>query len=324
MKLFNLARFATMGIAAMAIAGLASAQGLTPRKQWALITDTGNGGCNGGSVHRLDVYNGSDHGSFGQGNLTNPVGIAVQPSTGVAYVAEQGAIKRFDPVSGAYLGAIVNSVGTGFAFEAIRFDSAGDLYVVLTQNFGMNYRLIKLDPATGGLLGASVVKFANSFFRMSLGFRPSGEVEVGHIYTAGTDDPTNDANYVDYFAASTQFEYTLIHPTGFTAPFQIFRTSDDTYIRWQIQFDGYQWTNTLTCGTGVLGSWLPVEKFDVNTDFQILFAESFNHETYALQKQQGTFHLRGYDTKGVAVKDAIVNLGAFQAGNLTGMAIFIK
>jgi len=326
MKLFKLSRLAVLGIAALAIVGLVSADGviIRPRKEWALITDAGTGAVNTGSVHRLDAYSGVDHGSFGQGNLNNPVAIAVQPATGVAYVAERTAIKRFDPVSGGYLGSIVSGVSGGLYFDAIRFDSAGHLYAVVLQNGGQSYRLFQVNPATGATLNVSALMPANSITRLSLGFRPNGTVEVSRVYVEPTDSSTNDATFIDHFTGASVYQSTDVFSAYLSATFQLFRTSDDTYIRWQGLSAAVGWKELLTGGVGNVANWATVETFDVKEGFHILFAESYGHETYALQKMGKSFGLRGYNTKGIPTEHSFLNLGSFPAGELTGMAIFVK
>lgn len=323
MKLSRLARLAVVGVAVLASVALASAQiVIRPRKQYALVTDMGKYSGfiqdfrpNTGYVRRIDCYTGADLGSFGDGLLTKPVSIAVQPSTGVAYVAEASTIKRFDVLTGQYLGSIVGNVGTGFQFDTIRFNSAGELYGIARANDRTKYRVFRFDPATGACTGLSpVIPFISNYV-LSLDFRPNGSLEATRF------DDTH-TTYVDKIGTDFAYQGSISFPATNGHPFQVYRASNDSYCRWSpSSFGGYDVAGGVgNVGIGQYAGWV-----SAYYDGQMLFAEGIAHQTYALvHGTTGQYRLLTYDTSGAP--QFVSDMPVAYSGYIwqSSMAIFVK
>jgi len=323
MKLSQIARLAVVGVAVLTTVALASAQiVIRPRKQYALVTDMGKYSGfiqdfkpNTGYVRRIDCATGADLGSFGDGLLTKPVSIAVQPSTGVAYVAETATIKRFDVLTGQYLGSIVSNVGYGFQFEAIRFNSAGELYGIARATDASKYRVLRFDPTTGACTGLSPVIQFPSHYVLSLDFRPDGTIEATRF-----DD--NYTTFVDKIGTNFAYQGSTAFSSANSHAFQVYRTSNDVYCRWSwSSIGGYDVAGGVgNVGAGQYAGWV-----SAYGDGQMLFAEGIAHRTYALvHGANGQYRLLTYDTSGAPqfISDMPVAYSSYIWQS--SMAIFVK
>ncbi len=104
-----------------------------------LVADRGNGTAGSSRVHRIDGTTGAYFGSFGGGFLDKAIGVAVDGSTGTAYVSESGgAIQAFNYSTGLYMGQIGGPV-------------FGDRYAIKVGDsiFGSGFSMLRTSLSTG-------------------------------------------------------------------------------------------------------------------------------------------------------------------------------
>ncbi len=311
MKFGHLARTALMGLAALA--ALASAQRTPPPVlnvlvQIGLVADAGHPGAGDGCIHRVNVGTGAFMGNFGSGYLADTNSVDIQPSTGVAFVADSAAIKRFDVKTGAYLGYLVLGSTLGGTIDKIRFTSAGDLYAIVGQGYVSNsYRLFKLNPATGAVLGSSIPMEGKGVPSMSLGFRPDGRVEVTNLYEGDT--------YIDSFTPNAKY-------TGYdyiSGLWSVYRTSSDCAFRWTPT--GFQSCYGKVGDLSLSGQFL----VNIGTDSPVLFAEGAAHHAYALSREYpGQAYIYRFTATTTPALTGQYWADPFAAVNLVDMSIYIS
>jgi len=310
MKFSNLARTALMGLAAFAT--LASAQRtpppvIKPLLQIGLVADAGHPGMGDGRIHRVNVLTGAFLGDFGMGCLGNTNSIDVQPSTGVAYVADAAAIKKFDVKTGAYLGYLVLGSTLGGTIDKIRFTSAGDLYAIVGQGYIPNtYKLFRLNATTGAVVGSSIPMQGKGTPSMGLGFRPDGRVEVNSTYEGDTyiDSFTPDAKYTGYDYISGLWS--------------VYRTSNDRVFRWLPS--GMQTAYGMVGDLSLGGSFLA----NIATNSPVLFAEGAGHYVYALSLE-GSYqpYIYRFNANGTPSLNNQYWANPFSVVNLVDMSVYV-
>ena len=302
-----LLRRALVGAAALAVLA-AAAVAQAPKVQLGLAADSGFGS-NTGAVHRIDLNTGKYLGAFGVGSLLSPVAVAVQPGTGIAFVADSVAIKRFDVSTGRFLGTVARATNFGaLGIGAIRFSPSGALYVVgkAPGPFNGDYYQgtpYRIDPATGAVLATGRYEDCYNGTLVGLGVRPSGEVEM---FDRGRYDSFSDR----YDAMTLAYhDYTAVSGTDQAD----FRASSDAFLRIQGNVNG---------GVGLFG----VGDFVIGSSgfTSANFAEGALNQSYLLDTFASTVQLVTFDTSGSPYSSGYRSLPAFAHGTLTGFAVYLK
>lgn len=169
MNLQTLARPALTGLALLAAASAALAQ--MPKVEMALYCDAGTG-----VVRRLDLQTGRYFGAIGAGKLLNPRELAVDGKTGVVYVLDALAIKKFNVSTGRFLGAIRPAATFGNPDDiVVEADGSVDVIQDLTLT---TYRIERYNPTTGALLGQSAPRSHDANAHETLTVDAAGFPEV--------------------------------------------------------------------------------------------------------------------------------------------------
>ncbi len=175
-----------------------------------------------GKVHRFDPVTGISLGSFGQGMMLGPAKIAINESSGVAYVSNYGlnSVQMWNYNTGAYLGDLTNSV-TG-PWGIVRLDN-GNIAIAngaLVRTFNSTGSLLSSFSTSGFGLGTDGVNLFAGESGQIRKFSASGTL-LGTLLTPGrvnydiqirgTTAYSSGANYTNKFG-----RFNPVTMTGYT------------------------------------------------------------------------------------------------------------
>jgi hypothetical protein len=284
----------------LAVSGFAQAP---PKVQLALVLDqTGSAGGTG-TIHRIDTRTGKYLGSFGQSTLYYPSAIAVQPTTNVVFVDDSVSLKKLDMSTGRYLGLVVRNTALGGPVVAMRFGPDGSLYAAVSVSGG-NYDLVRVNPTTGVVVKSSFPQPTDYATRVTIGFRPNGNVTVFNSLGTRTYEDTYNAGSL-----------AILSSPSVDGPDSVdFRTSNDVFLRRLSTTSVYSGVGAFSTGDFVGGANLTSP----------LIAEGALYQTFIFGGFAGNTAVVVYDTSDVAFLTGVFYPSPFTHGSLVDMAIYAK
>jgi len=178
MNVYTVARLALTGLATLGVLGFAAAQA----PHMVLISDAG-GPSNVSEIHKINAETGQYLGSIGAGVLKHAGPLAIPLGGTTVIVADDNGLKRFNIVSGKYLGLVLpDDKAHPGKVAAMGYDFNGGINVV-AQTAQSVYRLRRyIDPKAGGNLFFDSEIYHNGTFAstVSVGPRSWHIVEVLH------------------------------------------------------------------------------------------------------------------------------------------------